>query len=48
MLRVKTRHDVLGGVMIIILATDPRFAGSNPAESDGLLKGDKIHTMTSF
>jgi hypothetical protein len=25
----------LGGVVVSVLATDPRFAGLNPAEDDG-------------
>jgi hypothetical protein len=27
---------------------DPRFTGTNPAESNGFLRAIKIHTMTSF
>jgi hypothetical protein len=27
---------------------DPRFAGSNPAEVDGVLRAIKIHRTTSF
>jgi hypothetical protein len=38
---------VLGGVMGIVLAMDPRNAGSNPAE-DGFLRAIKIRSTTSF
>jgi hypothetical protein len=27
---------------------DPRFAGSNPAKSDGILRAIKIHSTISF
>jgi hypothetical protein len=31
----------LCGLVVGVLALDPRFAGSNPAEGDGFLKGYK-------
>jgi hypothetical protein len=30
------------------LPLDPRFAGSNPAEDNGLFRAIKIHSTTSF
>jgi hypothetical protein len=33
--------EVLGDAMISVLAIGPRFAGSNPAESDGFLRAIK-------
>jgi hypothetical protein len=34
--------------MVIAFALDPRFAGSNPAESHGFLREIKIRSMTSL
>jgi hypothetical protein len=31
----------LGSLVLACLPLDPRFAGSNPAEDDGIFKGDK-------
>jgi hypothetical protein len=39
---------VLGGVMVSVLPTGPRFSSSNPAEGDAFLKAIKIRTKTSF
>jgi hypothetical protein len=39
---------VLGGVIDIVLSLDPKFAGSNPAEDEGLLMAIKIRSTTSF
>jgi hypothetical protein len=39
---------VLGGVLVIVLATGPRFAGSTPAESYGCLSVIKVRSMTPF
>jgi hypothetical protein len=36
---------VLGGLVVIVLATGPKFAGSNPAEGNVFLK---IRSTTSF
>jgi hypothetical protein len=41
-------YDVLGGVMAIVLATVPRFAGSNPAEDDTFSGVTKIRSTPSF
>jgi hypothetical protein len=38
---------IAGGVMVIVLADDTWFAGSNPAKIDGLLRAIKIHSTTS-
>jgi hypothetical protein len=38
---------VLGGTVVIVLATTPTFAASNPAKNDRLL-GDKNRSKTSF
>jgi hypothetical protein len=32
---------ILSGVMVIVLAIGPRVRGSNPAESDGILRALK-------
>jgi hypothetical protein len=34
--------------MVIVIAFDTRFAGSNPAEDDRYLMAIKIRSMTSF
>jgi hypothetical protein len=34
--------------VVLCLPLDPRLAGSNPAEDDGLLRVIKIHSTTSF
>jgi hypothetical protein len=34
--------------MVIVLPLDPRFVGSNPAESDGFLRTIKIRGTNSF
>jgi hypothetical protein len=39
---------VLGGAVVIVLPLDPRFVGSNPAESDGFLRTIKIRGTNSF
>jgi hypothetical protein len=39
---------VLGGLVVSVLAMDPRFAGSIPAEVDGFLRVIKIRSTTSF
>jgi hypothetical protein len=44
-----TRHHVvLRGVMVIVLAIDPRFVGSNPDEDSEFLRAINMHSMTSF
>jgi hypothetical protein len=37
-------YVALGGLVVIVLATGPWFAGSNPAEDDGMLRTIKIRT----
>jgi hypothetical protein len=39
---------VFGGVMVVVLSLDPRFAGSNPVDSDGFLRAIKIRCTISF
>jgi hypothetical protein len=34
--------------VVIVLALDPSFAGSNPVEDDGFLWAIKIRSTTSF
>jgi hypothetical protein len=38
----------LGGLVVACLSLDRSFAGSNPAEDDGIFNGDKICSTTSF
>jgi hypothetical protein len=38
----------LGGIVVACLPLDPTFAGSKPAEDDGLLSTIKIRSTTSF
>jgi hypothetical protein len=38
----------LGGLVVIVLATGPRFAGLNPAEDDWFLSAIKIRGTISF
>jgi hypothetical protein len=38
----------LGLLVVTVLATKPRFAGSYLAEDDGFFKGDKIRSTTYF
>jgi hypothetical protein len=39
---------VLGGLVVVGLQLDPKFAGSNAAEDDGFLRAIKIHSTTSI
>jgi hypothetical protein len=39
---------VLSSVMVIVLATGPRFAGLNPVEDNGFLRAIKIRSTISF
>jgi hypothetical protein len=38
---------VFGGGMILVLAIGPKVAGSNPAESDGVLMAIKIFIVST-
>jgi hypothetical protein len=38
----------LGGLVLVCLPPDLRFAGSNPGEDDGFLRVIKIRSTTSF
>jgi hypothetical protein len=39
---------VLGGVVVIVLATEPTFRGLKPCIGRRIFKGDKIHSTISF
>jgi hypothetical protein len=42
-------HVILGGVMVIVLTTGPKFAGSNPAENVRFLRAIKsVNSTNSF
>jgi hypothetical protein len=41
-------YVALGALLIIVLAIDPRFAGSYPAEDSEFLRVIKIRSTTSF
>jgi hypothetical protein len=41
-------YVALGALLIIVLAIDPRFAGSYPAEDNEFLRVIKIRSTTSF
>jgi hypothetical protein len=43
-----TSWIALDGLVVSVLATGPRFTGSNPAEGDGFIMAIKIRSMTSF
>jgi hypothetical protein len=38
----------LGGLVVSVLATRPRFTGSNPAKNDGSLRAIKLRNTTPF
>jgi hypothetical protein len=41
-------HVFLGGLVVSVLSLDPRFADSNPADGDGLLRAMIIRSTPSF
>jgi hypothetical protein len=41
-------NSILGGLVVVCLLLDPRFAGSNPTEGDRFLKATKICSTVSF
>jgi hypothetical protein len=38
---------LIGGLMVIVIASDLRFVGSNPSKDDGFLRAIKIHITLS-
>jgi hypothetical protein len=45
---IDVKTVILSGIMVIVLATGPKAYGSNPTESNRLLRAIKIHSMTSL
>jgi hypothetical protein len=49
--RISVRTNLrvaLSDLVVACLPLNPSFAGSNPADDDGILRAIKIHSRTSF